>query len=170
MTQPAPPEATPTVVPSPVTTPAPPPPSALSFKALWTKDDYAVSVQAKLAEAFEDADFDAKAELAKLSEVLRLDFDPRWIVDQAPPGNDGLRIYAFFVGEMAGDVLAYVYPAQAVDPAAKSWLRYTMSRVGAVTMVEGMPRETFVNEIASEWLVMLDDGEEPEPGETPEPS
>jgi hypothetical protein len=92
---------------------------------------------------------------------------------------------SLFEGANIGDVVAYVYPIPAVDPAAKLWLRYTLSRVGAVTMLEGMTRETFIAEIAEEQGALLDpetcprcgkdvagedDIEEEEETETPEPS
>jgi hypothetical protein len=179
MTQPAEmPSAAPTI---PAPAPVPPPPLA------WPRDFYLNAIKAKLDEDYEDV-----AEgLAKLPEHIRFDLDSEngniWRVGSPLPGDANLSLMSLFEGANIGDVVAYVFPIPAVDPKAKLWLRYTLSRVGAVTMVEAMPRETFVNEIAEEQGALLDpetcprcgkdvagndepDDEEPDETDTPEPS
>jgi hypothetical protein len=153
MTQPEMPSAVPTIVP---TAEAPAGPLPMTPLAAWPREFYLNAIKAKLDEEYEDV-----AEgLAKLPEHIRFDLDPEqgniWRVGSPLPGDPNLLLHALFEGANIGDVVAYVYPIPAVDPGAKLWLRYTLSRVGAVTMLEGMTRETFVSEIAEEQGGLLD--------------
>lgn len=137
------------------TIPAPPAPAAAP-DAPWPRQFYLNAIKAKLDEEYEDV-----AEgLAKLPETIRFDLDPEngniWRVGSPLPGDANLSLGFLFEGANIGDVVAYVFPIPAVDPKAKLWLRYTLSRVGAVTMVEAMPRETFIEEVAQEQGGLLD--------------
>lgn len=137
------------------TIPAPPAPAAAP-DVPWPRAFYLNAVKAKLDEEYEDV-----AEgLAKLPEHIRFDLDPEqgniWRVGQPLPGDANLSLGFLFEGANIGDVVAYVFPIPAVDPKAKLWLRYTLSRVGAVTMLEGMTRETFIAEVAEEQGGLLD--------------
>jgi hypothetical protein len=165
------------------TIPAPAPPAATPAVAetvAWPRQFYLNAIKAKLDEEYEDV----ADGLAKLAEHVRFDLDPDqgniWRVGQPLPGDANLLLHALFEGANIGDVVAYVFPIPAVDPKAKLWLRYTLSRVGAVTMVEAMPRETFVAEIAEEQGALLDPetcprcgkdvaGNDDDPEEDPEP-
>jgi len=153
-----------------MTQPATPPPAS------WTRADYQTAIVAKVKEEFEDdptQPFDVVAELAKLPELQRLDFDPPWKLGEAHPGDASLTFMAFFTGELPGDLLAYVFPVSG-DPTLKLWRRYTLNRGGGVSTVEGMSRETFVEEIAQEWATLLapddEEEEEEEVEATPSPS
>jgi len=187
MTQPAEmPSAVPTIIPGTSAGAAPAEPTIATLPAAaWPRQFYLNAIKAKLDEEYEDV-----AEgLAKLPETIRFDLDPEngniWRVGSPLPGDANLSLGFLFEGANIGDVVAYVFPIPAVDPNAKLWLRYTLSRVGAVTMVEAMSRETFVAEVAEEQGGLLDpdtcprcgkdvvgeddiDGEEET--ETPEPS
>ena len=146
-----------------MTQPAPP------VQAPWARADYTAAINVKIKEEFEDdpaQPFDVAGELAKLPELQRLDFEPPWKLGEAHPGDASLVFMAFFPGELPGDLLAYVFPLSG-DPALKLWRRYTLNRGGGVSTVEGMTRETFVEEIAAEWSTLLspEDDEEEEPEE-----
>jgi hypothetical protein len=142
-------------------------PAPIPVQAPWARADYQAAINAKIKEEFDDPaePFDPVAELAKLPELQRLDFDQPWRVGEPHPGDASLIFMSFFAGELPGDVLAYVFPVSG-DPASKLWRRYTLNRGGGVSTVEGMTRETFVEEIATEWATLLspdeDDGEEEE--------
>lgn len=127
--------------------------------AIWTRNDYTVAIRAKL-ESEEEGFENVEAELAKLPEHVRFDLDAEngniWRVGSPLPGDANLSLFALFEGINIGDVIAYVFPIPLVDPASKLWLRYTLSRVGAVTMLEAMIRDTFVSEIAEEQGALLD--------------
>jgi hypothetical protein len=160
MTQPAEmPSAVPTIpAPSPIGPSAPANVVAPTIEQLaaWPRQFYLNAIKAKLDEEYEDV-----AEgLAKLPETVRFDLDPEngniWRVGSPLPGDTNLSLGFLFEGANIGDVVAYVFPIPAVDPKAKLWLRYTLSRVGAVTMVEAMPRETFIEEVAQEQGGLLD--------------
>ena len=108
-----------------------------------------------------DPAFDVPAELLKLPEVFRLDFDPRWEVGNAPPGRDDLRILSIFESDQPMDFRVYVMPvAPTTEP--KAFLRYTLSRIGATGAVEKMVRETFLTEVVDEYAAMLTGGEDEE--------
>ena len=134
----------------------------------WSAKDYASSILSKLKEAFPD-DADLEKDLAALPELQRLDFENPWRAGAAPPGNDKLLILSLFHADGVGDVSAYVFPIDAIDPTKKIWVRYTLNRMGAASMVEVMPRETFVEEIAAEWEALLTAGDDEEEAEDEEP-
>jgi len=120
----------------------------------WNQSQYQQAIKAALEgeeHGFEEVD----AELSKLPELLRLDFDPAWEVGKPAPGSTDLFVYAIFMGDMAGDRSIYVYPA-AGEPAQKLWRRYTLSRVGAAPELEGMARETFIAELGEEYAALID--------------
>ena len=143
--------------------------TATTTPPTWGRADYQAAIVAKIGEEMEfEEGATAASELQKLPELQRLDFDPPWRLGEPHPGDASLIFHAFFPGELPGDLLAYVFPVQG-DPSAKLWRRYTLNRGGGVSTVEGMSRETFVEEIATEWTTLLapDDDEEPEEEEEP---
>lgn len=124
----------------------------------WVRADYLKAVKTALDETYEDVE----EGLAKLPEHIRFDLNPEsdppniWRVGAPLPGDANLMLFALFEGVNIGDVIAYVYPVPLIDPKSKLWLRYTVSRVGAVTLLEGMVRATFIAEIAEEQGGLLD--------------
>ena len=150
MTQPA-------AVATPELTYTPPPEGAL-----WTLPDYMDAVIALLEDEFEEV----RETLSAMVEMQRVDFDPRWQVAAEVPGRPDLVAAAMFWGEEVHDVVVYAFPIAQGDPKPKLWLRYTISRIGAATTVEGMPRDTFVSELSLEYAeAIAEDEDTTQPGD-----
>ncbi len=146
----------------------------------WTRADYLAAVIKALAAGGplapeEEGEYgyeDPKGALADLPDIQRLDFetqDGRVMIKagEPHPGNAQLMIFALFDGESPLDVTIYAFPVAPTDPTQKAWLRYTTNRAtGQIAqLLEGMPRATFVEELAKEYDALLDDGEEEPDGE-----
>jgi hypothetical protein len=142
----------------------------------WSRQDYLAAVIKALGD--EEGDYgyeDPKAALAEIPDIQRLDFETQEgrvqiKAGEPHPGNAQLMIFALFPGESQLDVMIYAYPVGPADPTSKAWLRYTTNRAtGQIAqLLEGMPRATFIDELAAEYDSLLDDGEE-EPGGEGEP-
>jgi hypothetical protein len=144
----------------------------------WSRQDYLAAVIKALGD--EEGDYgyeDPKAALAEIPDIQRLDFETQEgrvqiKAGEPHPGNAQLMIFALFPGDSQLDVMIYAFPVGPADPTSKAWLRYTTNRAtGQIAqLLEGMPRATFVEELAAEYDSLLDEGDEPEePGGEVEP-
>lgn len=73
-------------------------------------------------------------------------------------------IFAIFTGNqidenesyLTGDIRVYTLPMQPSNAKAREWKRYTFNRAATSYTVARMTQTTFVEEMAGEWLAMLD--------------
>lgn len=82
-------------------------------------------------------------------------------------------IFAIFTGNqidenesyLTGDLRVYTLPMQPQNPKAREWKRFTFNRATPSYTVARMTQTVFVEEVAGEWLGMLDlgDTDEEEP-------
>jgi len=131
----------------------------------WSRARYQAEIQSKLMADFEGLTPESiQEDVSKVSIYTRMDIDPKLEVGEKFPGSENVVLAMFDGDRVAGDILVYVFPSAAAPEGERAWLRYTVSRVGAVPMVERMPRVTFVSELADEWAALLgyDEDEEEE--------
>jgi hypothetical protein len=128
---------------------------AVQTDEVWDRARYQAAIQEAILRDFEGlTPEELQASVSKTAIYTRMDFPEKWEVGKSP--GEGVMLLALFDGErVAGDIVAYVFPTTPVSSLERFWSRYTLSRVGAVTMVERMPRETFVEELADEWAELL---------------
>lgn len=99
-----------------------------------------------------------------------------WEIGKSPPGNpDGsLYVFGLFVGDDDHDVIAYILPRDAKNPAEPHWMRYTLNRVSPTLLIETMVRSTFLTAVGAELYKLavdngiVEDPDDEEPEETPE--